>query len=66
MKLVQAYLSVRKDVESGFHHSGCPVKLVQDYLSTRKELESSFHYCESSCNARASLFICVKGLTNRF
>ena len=46
MKLVQAYLSVRKDVESSFHHSGYHVKLVQDYLSTRKELESSFHYCE--------------------
>ena len=45
MKLVQAYLSVRKDVESSFHHCGCPVKLVQDYLGTRTELESSFHYC---------------------
>ena len=29
MKLVQDCLSVRKDLESSFHHCGGPVRLVQ-------------------------------------
>ena len=45
MKLVESYLSVRKDLESSFHHCGGPVNLVQAYLNTRKELESCFHHC---------------------
>ena len=32
MKLVQACLSVRKDLESSFHHCGGPVRLVQSCL----------------------------------
>ena len=43
-KLVQACLSVRKELESSFHHCGSPVKLVQACLSVRKELEGSFHH----------------------
>ena len=32
MKLVQAYLSVRKELACSFHHCGGPVKLVQARL----------------------------------
>ena len=40
-----ATLSVRKDLESSFHHCGSPVKLVQAGLRARKSIESSFHRC---------------------
>ena len=33
VKFVQACLSVRKDLESSFHHRGGPVKLVQACLN---------------------------------
>ena len=39
MKVVQACLSVRKDLESRFHRCGGPVRIVQACL------ESSFHHC---------------------
>ena len=45
MKLVHARLSVRKDLESHFHHCGGPVKLVQSSLSARNDLESNLHHC---------------------
>ena len=46
MKLVQACLGARKDLESSFHHCGGPVKLVQAcLLSARKDPESSLHRC---------------------
>ena len=50
MKLVQACLCVRKDLESSFHHCGSPVKLVQACLRARKSLEFSFHYCGGPVN----------------
>ena len=37
MKLVQACLSVRKDLESSFHNCGGPVKLVQDCLCGERQ-----------------------------
>ena len=37
MKLVQASLSARKDLESNFHDCGGAAKLVQACLSTRKD-----------------------------
>ena len=43
MKLVQACLCDRKDLES----EG-PVKLVQSCLRVRKDLENSFHHCRGS------------------
>ena len=43
--LVQACLSVRKELESRFHHGGSPVKHVQASLRARKDLESWFHNC---------------------
>ena len=36
MKVVQASLSVRKDLESSFHHCGSPVKLVQAFVCAEK------------------------------
>ena len=45
MKIVQACLYVRKDLESSFHNFAGPVKLVQACLGARKDLESSFHNC---------------------
>ena len=45
MKLVQACLRAREDLENSFHHCGSPVKLVHACLSTRKELESCFQHC---------------------
>ena len=36
MKLVQACLSVRKELEGGFHHCGGPVRLVQGCLCAGK------------------------------
>ena len=38
MKLVQACLSVRKELEGSFHHCGAPVKLVNPvYVRERPE-----------------------------
>ena len=59
MKLVQACLSVRKDLENSFHHTqvremsdkngfnrrGGPMKVVQACLCVRKDLESCLHRC---------------------
>ena len=59
MKLVQACLSVRKDLESGFHHCAVPVKLVQACLCVRKELESSFHHCGGTANLVQASLIAV-------
>ena len=42
---MEAYLYVRKDLESSFHNFAGPVKLVQACLGARKDLESSFHNC---------------------
>ena len=36
MKLVQAGLSVRKELESSFHHCGAPVRLVQACLCAER------------------------------
>ena len=36
MKLVQASLSVRKELEGSFHHCGAPVRLVQACLCAGK------------------------------
>ena len=36
MKLVQACLNVRKDLEISFHHSGGTVKLVQACLCAER------------------------------
>ena len=36
MKLVQACLSVRKQLEGSFHHCGGPVRLVQACLCAGK------------------------------
>ena len=36
MKLVQACLSVRKELEGSFHHCGGPVRLVQACLCAGK------------------------------
>ena len=36
MKVVQVSLSVRKDLESSFHHYGGPVRLVPACLNTGK------------------------------
>ena len=36
MKLVQACLSVKKELESSFHHCGRLVRLVQAYLCAGK------------------------------
>ena len=47
MKLVQAFVSVRKDLESSFHHCGGPVELVQACLCARDDGESNFHHCGS-------------------
>ena len=43
MKLVQAYLSVRKELACSFHHCGVPVRLVQACLCAGKTLESRFN-----------------------
>ena len=56
MKLVQACLCARKDLESGFHHL---VKLVQACLRVRKELESSFHHCGGTANLVQACLIAV-------
>ena len=45
LKIVQACLYVRKDLESSFHNFAGPVKLVHARLGARKDLESSFHNC---------------------
>ena len=45
VKLVQACLCARNDLESGFNHYGGSARLVQACLSVRKELESSFNHC---------------------
>ena len=36
MNVVEASLSVRKDLESSFHHCGNPVKLVQASVCAEK------------------------------
>ena len=36
MKLVQACLRVRKELEGSFHHCGGPVRLVQNCLYSGK------------------------------
>ena len=36
MKLLQASLSLRKDVEGSFYHSGDPVRLVQTCLKMQE------------------------------
>ena len=43
--LVLACLSMRKDGERSYHHSGGLVNLVQACLSARKDRESKFHDC---------------------
>ena len=43
MKLVEATLYARKDVESTLHRCGSPVKLVHVYLSVRNDLDSKIH-----------------------
>ena len=45
MKLVEASLYTRKDVESTLHCCGSPVKLVHACLSVRNDLDCSFHQC---------------------
>ena len=45
MKLTEASLYTRKDVESALHRCGSPVKLVHGCLSVRKDLDSSFQQC---------------------
>ena len=68
VKLVQACLCARNDLESGFHHYGGSARLVQACLSVRKELESSFNVeaCFMSCEARASLFKCQESARKQF
>ena len=43
MKLVHTCLSIRRDLESSFHHCGGPVWLVPTSLGARKELERAYH-----------------------
>ena len=45
MKLVEASLYTRKDVESTLQYCGSPVKLGHACLSVRNDLDSSFHQC---------------------
>ena len=44
MKLVDAYFSARKDLESSFQHCAGPVRHVDASFSARKDLEGSFHH----------------------
>ena len=46
VKLMQASLWVRKDVERSFHLSGGSVKLVHASLGVQRVPNSSFHHCE--------------------
>ena len=45
MKLVQASLGVRIDVEHSFHHYGGPANLAHASLSVQRNPWSSFHHC---------------------
>ena len=45
VKLAEASLYTRKDVESTLHCCGSLVKLVHGCLNVRKDLYSSFHQC---------------------
>ena len=45
VKLVEASLCTRKDLESSLHRCGYPVKLLHAYLSVRNDLDNSFHHC---------------------
>ena len=42
MKVVQACLSVRKDLESSFHRCGGPVRIVQACLNAGKFWKAVF------------------------
>ena len=42
---MQAYLGVKNDRESPFHHSVSPVKLVQGCLCARKDRERCLYLC---------------------
>ena len=43
MKLLQACLRVKKELQGSFHHCGGPVMLVQACLLVGKTWESRFH-----------------------
>ena len=58
MKVVQACLSVRKDLESSFHRCGGPVRIVQACLSARKRPRKQFSPLWRPCEDSASLFMC--------
>ena len=45
VKLMEASLYTRKDVECTLHRCGSPVKLVHACLGVRNDLDSSFHQC---------------------
>ena len=66
MKLVQACLSVRKDLESGFHHCGGPVKHVQSCVSAGKVRQKPFKPPWRLYVARSSLFMRQERSRKRF
>ena len=45
MKLMQASLGVRKDVERSFQLSGGSMKLVHSSLGVQRVANGSFHHC---------------------
>ena len=51
VKLVEASLCTRKDLESSFHHCGGHVKHVQASLSARKDREISLTHVEVVCTS---------------
>ena len=63
VKLVQAWLSVRKQSESSFNYCGAPVMLIEASLRASKRaskhLDSNFHHCGSPVKL-------VEGLTSPF
>ena len=71
MKLVDAYFSARKDLESSFQHCAGPVRHVDASFSARKDLEGSFHHSGgpvkfvhasfSASNDLESSFQCCEG-----
>ena len=57
MKLLQASLSVRKDVEGSFHHCGGPVILAQACLNAGKVCKDCFN---SRAGAMKSVQDCLR------
>ena len=66
MKHVQACLSARKDIESSFYHSGGPAEASASLFKCLERYRKQFSLLLRSCEARASLFMCGKGVTSPF